>query len=379
MLNRLAAMNVVTDAATNDDFSGVRALPGWAELEARLAGVTPAPAAPVTEKPAPTALDKPAAGKADKPSKPASEPPPVRLIPAPPPATPIKEGRKAKPAEKAAEPAPTPLTFSASGLTSAVGLAYDAVSGRFIIGDRTDRRLLVIGERSGRLASLVGADAGFNEISAFEIDTHEGDLWVVSTSPANRTSVVHKLQLISGRVLSSVALPADAGPAAFVDVAITPQSVLVLDRDGRRVFRLAKKGKTMEVAARLAAPETSSLAPAQDGVAFATYDAGVLKIDFATRNFAVVEPGEKVELAGLTWIRWVRGSLVGIQRSGEDSYRLVRVRLDDRGRTAKSVEVLDEGAPVVGPSSAALVGSTLHYLGRTAGSDDVIIKKLVVK
>ena len=35
------------------------------------------------------------------------------------------------------------------------------------------------GERSGRLASLAGVDAGFDEVSAFEIDAAEGDLWVV--------------------------------------------------------------------------------------------------------------------------------------------------------------------------------------------------------
>ena len=37
MLQRLAAMGVVTDAATNNDFERVRALPGWAELEAKTA------------------------------------------------------------------------------------------------------------------------------------------------------------------------------------------------------------------------------------------------------------------------------------------------------------------------------------------------------
>ena len=35
MLNRLADLKVVTDAATSDDFRRVRELPGWADLEAR--------------------------------------------------------------------------------------------------------------------------------------------------------------------------------------------------------------------------------------------------------------------------------------------------------------------------------------------------------
>ena len=78
-----------------------------------------------------------------------------------------------------------PLHFAAPSL-SAVGLGYDAVSGRFIVGDGKEQRLLVVGERSGRLASLAGIDAGFDEVSAFEIDTVEGDLWVVSSSAQTR-------------------------------------------------------------------------------------------------------------------------------------------------------------------------------------------------
>ena len=45
MLQRLAAMGVVTEAATNNDFERVRALPGWPELEAKTSGAHPKPAA----------------------------------------------------------------------------------------------------------------------------------------------------------------------------------------------------------------------------------------------------------------------------------------------------------------------------------------------
>ena len=257
MLQRLAAMGVVTDAATSDDFSRVRALPGWAEFEARINGMpvpeksptpptapasapapklapTPAtsPATKVPEEPEPAAKREPAAAEAPKTERgtvDAPKPEPSKV--AAPTAAP-----KAKPTSRA----PAPLTFSAPGL-SAVGLAYDAVSGRFIVGDSKDRRLLVVGERSGRLASLAGVDAGFDEVSAFEIDSVEGDLWVVSTSSQSRSSTLHKLQLISGRVLTSIPLSTDEGPGRFSDVAVTPQSILVLDGEGRRVYRVAEE------------------------------------------------------------------------------------------------------------------------------------------
>src|SRR4029453_6512456 len=56
MLQRLAQMGTKTDAATNDDFLRVRALPGWAEVDGNrpaTSATAAAPAAPVTAPPAP--------------------------------------------------------------------------------------------------------------------------------------------------------------------------------------------------------------------------------------------------------------------------------------------------------------------------------------
>ena len=375
MLQRLAAMGVPTDAATSDDFARVRALPGWAELEARIsgtpaAGKSPAASAPpkAPEEPKPTAKREPAAAEAPKVDRGSVEVP----TPEPSKVAAPTVAPKGKPGAKV----PVPLIFSAPGL-AAVGLGYDAVSGRFIVGDRKDRRLLVVGERSGRLASLAGVDAGFDEVSAFEIDSVEGDLWVVSTSSQSRSSTLHKLQLISGRVLTSIPLSTDEGPGRFTDVAVTPQNILVLDGEGRRVYRVAKKGRTLEVVAQLAAPDCSSLAPAADGVAYAAYDRGILRIDLTTRAMTVVEVPSQVRLDGLRWIRWHRGSLIAIQGNGA-SFRLLRLRLDDLGRRVRTVDVLDGNVALAGPTSATLSGGLVYYLS-PSGDDQVEVKKLTLK
>ncbi|HET7218287.1 MAG TPA: hypothetical protein VFJ02_09565 [Vicinamibacterales bacterium] len=408
MLQRLAGMGVATDAATSDDFANVRALPGWADLEATLSGkpVTPAatdapiaPAASAKSKAAAAAAAKTAAGK-EPPARdptvkeppvadPAKEPPPAKdpavpsakpeaAAPAGKPEASAKPGRGAKPEPPGKTAAPEPLTFSASGV-DAVGLAYDAVSGRFIVGDSRDRRLLVVGERSGRLASLAGVDAGFDDVAAFEIDTHEGDLWVVSSAERTRSATVHKLQLISGRVLASVKLPDAEGPATFADIAVTPQNILVLDSEGRRVLRLAKKGKTLDVAARLAVAGVTTLAPAAEGVAYAAFDRGILKIDLGTRTMSVVEPAERVDLAGLGWMRWYRGSLVAVQRTADGASRLLRIRLDEAGRSAKSAEVLDDNVLLAGRTSATISGNVLYYLSRASGEGDVAVRRITLK
>jgi hypothetical protein len=115
----------------------------------------------------------------------AAKPPPAE-----PPATKAEAPAKPEVARKAATAsASTAVGFSSTEIEP-TGLAYDAVSGRFLVGDRTGRKLAVIGERSRRVANFAGVDGGLGDITAFEIDAREGDLWVVSST------AVHKLQLI---------------------------------------------------------------------------------------------------------------------------------------------------------------------------------------
>ena len=80
----------------------------------------------------------------------------------------------------------------------------------------------------------------------------------------------------------------------------------------------------------------------------------------------VIEPPEREPLNDLRWIRWHRGSLVAIQGAEVGKLRLVRLRLDDTGRRVRSVDVLDAGVALAGPTSATLSGNTVFYLGSNA-------------
>ena len=175
MLQRLAHIGSKTDAATNADFRRVRALPGWADMAGTAPSTTPAAA---SETAASTAT---------------------------PPASPVTA---AAPTMASADS----LRFTTTPLAPA-GLAYDAVSRRFIVGDRDARRLTVVDEFSQHVANLASAQsAGFGNIAALEIDPRQGNLWVVSGGDGTSTpdppvrTTLHKLQLISGRVLESFGL-----------------------------------------------------------------------------------------------------------------------------------------------------------------------------
>ena len=73
------------------------------------------------------------------------------------------------------------LRFSTDRFVAA-GLAYDAVSRRFVLGDQQNRKLRVVGEGLDHAVDLVRAEsAGFLDVRALEIDVRRGDLWVASS------------------------------------------------------------------------------------------------------------------------------------------------------------------------------------------------------
>ena len=394
MLDRLLGMGVVTDAATNDDFRRVRALAGWADFERRVEGLNATPvaserAATPTERPpdpAPSA-PVPATPAAPVPGRAARNAP--RLPPAPPaaagPATPTAV------APPASGDAADALRFTTIAFTPA-GLAYDRVSNRFIVGDFEARKLTVVDEASQRVANLAGAaSAGFGTISALEIDAQEGDLWVVS-SPAGAAgrgdgeptaATLHKLQLISGRVLYAVALADSFGAARFADVAVMARgSVLVLDAAGGRLFSVPAKARRLELALTLAVDHPASVAPQSASIVYVAHASGIVRADLASRRTRPLAAPKSIDLSGFTRLRWHRDALLGVQRTGDDAYRVVRLTLDAPGTRVTALTVLDEALRMPDPTAAALAGDVFYYLAGGPSSElraETIVRRVTVK
>ena len=362
MLQRLAAMGVSTDASTNDDFRRVRNLPGWAEFEksaraatAHVEAGTDTSAAKPAVKPAvppPSA----AAAKPGAPAPPAAEPP-------------AKDDMAGEPAEA--------VRFETLPFTPA-GLAYDAVSRRFIVADRRARRLAVVDEFSRHVANLASArSAGFGDIAGIEIDPRQGDLWVVSADGPRAT--LHKLQLISGRTLASF-VPADRfGGVDFVDVAATPDNgVLVLDRAGHRIFHLGPKAAALELAFTLPHERPVTIAPAGDQVIYVAHEAGISRLDLSARAVTELNRGKGANVRNITKLRWYKGSLVAVQRADDGSYRAVRIELDRQGHGVAAVHPLGASLASADPTAATIAGGTLYYL---AAADDtqMTVRKLPLK
>lgn len=382
MLQRLAAMGVRTDAAESSDFARVRALPGWAELERRLASLpADAPAAGVMPPLGPTPAS--AAAPPHRGAPPAT--PSVRTLSALPPAV----GRPGAGLPDAPTRKPASggrgedvLRFTTPPFQPA-GLAYDAVSSRFIVGNRDGHRVSVVGERSSRLVTLSGADSGgFGEVTAVAIDVREGDLWVASTAAAAAPgATLHKLQLISGRVLATIPVPVAEGTGARVtDLVATDDGDLVaLDAASRRLLRIEPRGRDLQVIAMLE-HQAVSVAPARAMMYVALAD-GIAMLDSATGLVTTMRAKGNSALGGFEVLRWRRGSLIGIQRAN-GVRQLVRIVLDAAGRTALKSEVLDRPESIAPHAALAIAGDAAYYLAErpsSASEREMVVRRVLLK
>ena len=338
MLSRLADLGVKVDAS-GDEFRVVRTLKEWPDVEARLAALsTPVvtDAAPPSGKPVPPARETPANESKTPAPKPTAHAP--------------------TPAPDHVEPSASELSFNAPvGSTS--GLAYDGVSRRFVVSDRATSQLMVIDEVSHHVVPLVSAaGAGFyDDLTAFRIDARRGDLWVVSarTDGDHVESVLHKLQLVSGRPIFEIE-PASFGDVRLVDVAVDGSGIVyVLDAADSRIFRVRPGDRALELVTRTQIKDPTAFDVVDDRVAFVAGSGGLTRVDLTTGVASHLEA--KPPFGAITAVD-AHGPSVFVLQQSSDGPQLLRCKLDRAGRAIASTSI-------VGPASAIGRGAgKLYYV-----------------
>lgn len=387
MLGRLADAGALPpDAIDNPDFARVRQLAGWPELEARIAAL--ADAADHSMLP-PRARDAAAANAGARPlppPSPAATTEPAAATPAEPAAAApaaVPPPAVSKSAAAAVLAAPVEATRFRTDAFSVAGLAYDAVSLRYLFGDRRGRKLRVVGDKADHAVDLARADSGgFRDVSAIAIDARRGDLWAASDGEGNDGGLLHKLQLISGRMLKTFPVAADGTPVKAADLAVTPDgTVLLLDAGSPRLLALRPGQTNVEVLARLN-EQPSSVAASEDDVAYVAHAGGVSRVEVHGGRVSPVRlPGKKAS-GPFEAVRIHRKSLIAIERR-DGARQVVQLDLNDRGTAVTKARPLAD-LPADGQISTAVHGDDLFYVidGGSIGADgaeDVVVYRISLK
>jgi hypothetical protein len=368
MLGRLAEMGITSDALTNPDFARTRELPGWPDVAQRIERLTSPPSAAAT----PVTATKPASA----PSLSASAAPARSTVATAPSAAAAPAAAKGD--DAAAPFTGLPVTAAARfpvGRFSPAGLAYDSVSRRFLVGERFERKLVVVGDGATHADDLVRSDsAGFAEISAMDVDARRGDLWVASTAAAGGSAALHKLQLVSGRPLKAFPIAADLQPVRFIDLVTTGTSaVLALDGAGNRLFVLRPGENAITTFVPLNAHDVTSVAAGgDDGFAYVAHGEGLLRVDLRARTAAAVALPKSVSLGRVERIRWYRNTLIAAEADADGSRRIIRMNLNPGGRAITRVTPLEALPAPSGETFLTISGDELLYLSADPSATEVV-------
>lgn len=219
-------------------------------------------------------------------------------------------------------------------------MVYDAVSARLLLGDRDGRKVRVLGDGFDAPVDLVRAEsAGFGVVMAVDIDRVRGDLWVASAQDAaGGAGGLHRMQLISGRPLQTLAPPAGQQPWHPVAVHVAPTGVITADDQGqlwmasagaaalRRVGRVPAQG-----------PLAMTAVPGRSDAVLVASATQVWTVAFDTGRVLEVSSPVEGALVGIEQMAAWSDRVVVVQRRPDGTRHLAQWRLTDRGRQATTV------------------------------------------
>ena len=261
------------------------------------------------------------------------------------------------------------MRFS-TGNFLAAGLAYDAVSRRFVIGDALGQKLIVVGAGSDHAEDMVHRDsAGFDDVVALDIDEKRGDLWVATAEATEGESALHRLQLVSARPLKTYRTSPSIGSTRLVDLAVQASGdVIALDSSGNRLLALARGGSDMTVAMSLKLSNAKSVAARDDSMLYVAHDAGIARVDLRSGTIAELAAPTGFDLRRFDVIRVHRNALIGRQTTPAGTRQLVRLNLNAAGRAVREGTVIDPRVSETdGQLSLTITGDELYYLTTVSG------------
>ena len=219
-------------------------------------------------------------------------------------------------------------------------LVYDAVSARLLLGDRDGRKVRVLGDGFDAPVDLVRAEsAGFGAVMAVDIDRVRGDLWVASAQDAaGAAGGLHRMQLISGRPLQTLAPPTGQQPWHPVAVHVAPTGVITADDQGQLWGASAGAAGLRRIAVvpgrgRLAL----AAAPGRDEVVLVASATQVWTVALDTGRVLEVTSPVEGALVGIEQMAAWSDRVVVVQRRADGTRHLAQWRLTDRGRQATAV------------------------------------------
>ena len=254
-------------------------------------------------------------------------------------------------------------------------IAWDPIAKRWLVtGIR--RSVIVAVDRSGKQQTFShGPDKGYGYL-ALAVDSARGVLWATAeaiplalgfdTTMAGRASVF-RYDLKSGRQLARYDMPQGERHGAG-DIAVAENGDLFIADAADRSLHVIRSGSSKIESfiprGEFFSPQGPAISKNGKHLYLADYVRGIARIDRASGTVEWVSHPENVALNGIDGLTVVDArTLLGVQ-NGTNPNRVIRISLDEPGRSVSKVEVLAQNKENIRePTHGVLVGRDFYFIG----------------
>ena len=247
------------------------------------------------------------------------------------------------------------------------GIAYDSLHQTFFIGSLARHKVLRCSGNGNCSDFVTGKQSGFWMVLGMKVSPDFKSLWICSASEKdtlNGYSGIFRFEIPSGKLLQRFVVNNKKGPHLFNDLVITGGGdIYFTDSKGGKVWRSLPGSDTLTEYATDFVYPNGIAADEEKKVLFVADFTGLHVIDLVTGKRSLLNHQGKTYLNGIDGLYYYKGSLIGIQDSGNQDDRVVRFYYDIKKNSITKVETLQTfRKDFIIPTTGTIVNGQLHYI-----------------
>lgn len=250
------------------------------------------------------------------------------------------------------------------------GIAYDSLHQTFFVGSLARDKVIRCSGDGNCSDFAVGKQSGFWMVLGMKVSDDCKSLWICSASEKdslNGYSGIFKFEIPSGKLIQKFVVDNKKGPHLFNDLVITAGGdIYFTDSKGGKVWRSLPGSDTLtEYAAGFVYPNGIA-ADEEKKVLFVADFTGLHVIDLVTGKRTLLSHQGKTYLNGIDGLYYYKGSLIGIQDSGNLDDRVVRFYYDIKKSSITKVKTLQSyRKDLIIPTTGTIVNGEFHFIANS--------------
>lgn len=247
------------------------------------------------------------------------------------------------------------------------GIVYDSLHQGFFIGSLAKHKVIGCSGNGNCSDFVTGEQSGFWMALGMKVSPDFKSLWLCSASEKdslNGYSGLFRFEIPSGKLVQRFIMDNKNGPHLFNDLVITGgDDIYFTDSKAGKVWRLLPGNDTLtEYAAGFVYPNGIAVDD-EKKVLFIADFAGLQMIDLVTGKRTQLSHQGKTYLNAIDGLYYYKGSLIGIQDSGNQDDRIARFYYDTKKSVITRTETLQSvRGDFIIPTTGTIVNGELHYI-----------------